>query len=1801
MKNTIFNIFKPKKIQSLQKNIKRVFLFFGALLISSFSFGQTIQYSSGSTAQALATKITGNGITITNPVITWGASTQVGVFSNGIAGAGLQIDGGIILTTSSVAEAFSTNSSTGISITDGSTYSDNELVGIESGATNDVVVFEFDVVLAPLSTILSIDYQFLSDEYNEYVCSGFNDVFGYFITADTTAPYTGYTNIGVIPGTTNRVGINSINNGSIGASGSSENCVDLTQGSSFLDNTGGAFTTEFDGLTKKLRAKSGPLTPGLTYHVKFAIADTGDDGWDSAILINFISGVLDTDDDGIDDNVDLDDDNDGIIDTVEDANLDNDNNPLTNPTDTDNDGIPNYFDLDSDGDGIPDNIEAQTTNGYISPANTYSTSGIDTAYGTGLTPVNTDGVDTVDYLDTDADNDGTNDTDEANIVLSGSLGNNGLDNALEDLDYYLDVNGVLDDPTTLPDADSDVGTGGDVDYRDTITSGDNDGDGILDNDDLDDDNDGILDTDEACGSTITNPAGNAASVSIDTSVRNETRAIGSNNSYATLNASGDALGLNLGAVKVIGTTIQVEAKTSNSGNNMTVEQSTDNSSWTNIETFTFSSTADEFKNYVLNADAQYVRIKFIENTNGTNLKVDNVQFLAYTICTGVIPSDLDNDGIPNHFDLDSDGDGIPDNIEAQLTNSYVAPGVFTDANSDGVNDIYAGGLTPVDTDGTGNADFADTDSDDDGTSDMIEAGLTLTGVIGSNGLDSSVYTTTNYSDVNGNINDPTTLPDSDSDNGTGGDVDFRDDSVDINSGSGNLLWLRADVQATTALWQDQSGNNSDATSTSAPTINTNGLNFNSTFEFDGSKFMQVVGGILKGDAYTNLTVYIVSKTNVIQDSYVIQEKMTGGKDLLATSPWGDSSFYYGIEGGSSNVSVNWGSSTGIFNLWNYFGSTNAASTPTTTKQALYRDGLNISTNTNYDSSIIGSNQNFTIGVGDDSGNKFFNGEIAEIIVFADVQTALEQQKTQSYLALKYGITLSATDNIAGIVEGDYILSNQVTKVWNYTTNSTYHNDVAGIGRDDTQVINQKQSKSINSDAIITMGHTSIAANNTSNGNSFTTDKDFLVWGNDNTAFGATSNPGVLCATNLQLNRKWKIVETGNVGSVQIAATKSIIDTHLSNASYSKVMKVADDAALTTNVEYVSLTTATIDGVASYVGNFDFNGTKYFTFAETNGITWTGSNSSWAGGSGPSGAPNTAVADNSQLLTIDAEATSNHATLTANAQVGCVWIKADSKLNIDTGVFLEIADQLQLDGELRLVGSAQLIQTHSGSSQVYGTGKLYIDQQGTVTTTYRYNYWTSPVKEVGKSTFTVKNVMKDGTTATNVGDFTYVPPTINFVPRSTSLDGNNQTSPITIANYWIFSYQNGITENDWIQQFETGSFDQADGFLLKGPGAVQNYTFVGTPNDGDITVDIDGGFNSLLGNPYPSALDANQFFTDNNAIENTVEALYFWQHLGDAGNHRFDGYQGGYGVRIASMATSPTVPANINGAGGTILDPGRYIPVAQGFFVEAASFVGTKTLTFNNGQRVYQKEIEDGGSDSKFFKSASTNTLPILKIGFEYKNSDNVELHRQIGISFKSGNTFGYESGYDNKVYDLDASDAYFRFDESHRFLLGIAGIKEITNGLEFPISIKASVSGDYKLMIDSKENIVRTLFLTDKVSTLVYDLSNPVTLTLDAGTYEDRFYISFSDATVSVDDQLLKQNLSMFFDNKSKEIVITKKSNILIKNVEMYSVIGQKINSWTTFDQTSKEIKIPVSRIANAVYIVKINTDKGTISKKVIY
>ena len=102
-----------------------------------------------------------------------------------------------------------------------------------------------------------------------------------------------------------------------------------------------------------------------------------------------------------------------------------------------------------------------------------------------------------------------------------------------------------------------------------------------------------------------------------------------------------------------------------------------------------------------------------------------------------------------------------------------------------------------------------------------------------------------------------------------------------------------------------------------------------------------------------------------------------------------------------------------------------------------------------------------------------------------------------------------------------------------------------------------------------------------------------------------------------------------------------------------------------------------------------------------------------------------------------------------------------------------------------------------------------------------------------------------------------------------------TGLLKIFTYWLYKfYGPADAYNAWEKINETTPLQAGEGFTMKGPaGTISiatrfNYVFKGLPNNGDILLDLDkigGDVERLIGNPYPSAIDAKEFILDNLSV------------------------------------------------------------------------------------------------------------------------------------------------------------------------------------------------------------------------------------------------------------------------------------------------------------------------------------------------
>ena len=278
------------------------------LLIFSFSlftltsvFAQLVTSGNQSPQALVQNVLVGSGVTISNINYT-GAAQAIGYFNSQNANVGLTE--GVIMTTGTIH-----NSQSGLGQRQGPHGPNNQgNAGVDNnqpgygllnsiangGTTYNAAVLEFDFV--PFADIVEFRYVFASEEYPEYVCTSFNDVFGFFISGPGIP---GVQNIARIPGTNAPVAINTVNSGTPGsvANNNPSNCSaqdpNWTQNSQYYvangDGSQAPFNSsvnyvQYDGLTRVLTA-SAKVVCGETYHIIIAIADVGDGIYDSGIFL----------------------------------------------------------------------------------------------------------------------------------------------------------------------------------------------------------------------------------------------------------------------------------------------------------------------------------------------------------------------------------------------------------------------------------------------------------------------------------------------------------------------------------------------------------------------------------------------------------------------------------------------------------------------------------------------------------------------------------------------------------------------------------------------------------------------------------------------------------------------------------------------------------------------------------------------------------------------------------------------------------------------------------------------------------------------------------------------------------------------------------------------------------------------------------------------------------------------------------------------------------------------------------------------------------------------------------------------------------------------------------------------------------------------------------------------------------------------------------------------------------------------------------------------------------------------------
>ncbi|MBP2284311.1 hypothetical protein H4V97_002629 [Flavobacterium sp. CG_23.5] len=532
--------------------------------------------------------------------------------------------------------------------------------------------------------------------------------------------------------------------------------------------------------------------------------------------------------------------------------------------------------------------------------------------------------------------------------------------------------------------------------------------------------------------------------------------------------------------------------------------------------------------------------------------------------------------------------------------------------------------------------------------------------------------------------------------------------------------------------------------------------------------------------------------------------------------------------------------------------------------------------------------------------------------------------------------------------------------------------------------------------------------------------------------------------------------------------------------------------------------------------------------------------------------------------------------------------AASVLNITSGNTIIVIDKVTVTagGSFNIANNASLIQTNN----VANTGIANIQRITQPMSKLDYTYWSTPV-----------------TLASNF--------TLGLL---------SPNSPLMFS--WIPTISNG--PGNWQSETSITKMDPRKGYIVRAPNTFSSTiktsytaTFVGTPNNGDITTPIQKGTLSgtiglndeddewnLIGNPYPSAINAAAFLNLASNVPVIDGTLYLWTHNAQPSTVYADPFYGDYVLNYtendyAVFNTTGGTATAAASTGGSV--PSGYIASGQSFFVKAANSMTNGTTlnaTFNNSMRVGTE-----GKNGDFFKLTNNQKNEAIP-----KSVPEIERHRiwlnltnnsgafsQTLLGYVAGATQGLDRSFDGESLGGNDVSFYSIIPEAQLTIQG-RGLPFDEND-HIPLGYNSEISGELSIRIDHIDGLFDTqnIYLEDKVQNVIHDLKEaPYVFKTEIGGFDERFVLLFTNKTLGTDTfNLATANEVNVIVNQN---VTVQSSNQLIKNIVVYDLLGRKIDSY----KKVSALKYTLNHLTKmtAGLIVKITLEDDTVlSKKIIY
>lgn len=399
------------------------------------------------------------------------------------------------------------------------------------------------------------------------------------------------------------------------------------------------------------------------------------------------------------------------------------------------------------------------------------------------------------------------------------------------------------------------------------------------------------------------------------------------------------------------------------------------------------------------------------------------------------------------------------------------------------------------------------------------------------------------------------------------------------------------------------------------------------------------------------------------------------------------------------------------------------------------------------------------------------------------------------------------------------------------------------------------------------------------------------------------------------------------------------------------------------------------------------------------------------------------------------------------------------------------------------------------------------------------------------------------------------------------------SPATISNR--FNIYNSVTNAfEPLANPELNVFNSAVGYLIRVPNTHPDTiptswtgTFTGVPNNGTFTIPVTTNTYNAVGNPYPSAIDADQFITANGI----TEALYFWRKTNNGVNGSYATYTlaGGVGCDLNDLS-----------------NPLRYTPngtiqVGQGFVTKAT----TSSFTFTNAMRV-------ADTRNQFLRVNENRS----RIWLNLTNTSG--LYHQMMVAYMPNATAGVDLAMDGKFFN-DNTTALNSYLNGEEYAIHAKGLPFVQTDV-VPLTFKVQSAGSYTITLASFDGLFipadQRVLLKDNLTNAVQDLkAGSYTFEASAGVYPTRFEIRYANALATTQNVFNGNDVVVTLQDQK---LLIETGTVPMDTVLVYDISGKLLLTKSKINATTTSIAVGVT---HQVMLLKITSSQNqSVVKKVM-